>query len=80
MFLFAEGQYMVIDGVKIRHGLGTHANGKEKYVGEWQHDSMHGQGVKHEERKNRHIAASIMSRSYALLYICLLRFWGSIYW
>lgn len=34
----------MIDGVKRRHGLGTHANGKEKYVGDWQHDSMHGQG------------------------------------
>eukprot|EP00903_Cladosiphon_okamuranus_P007247 g7033.t1 len=38
------GQYIMIDGVKRRHGLGTHVNGKEKYVGDWKHDSMHGQG------------------------------------
>lgn len=44
VFLLAEGQYIMIDAVKRRHGLGTHANGKEKYVGEWQHDSMHGEG------------------------------------
>ncbi len=43
-FPATEGQYMVIDGVKRRHGTGTHANGKEKYVGEWLNDSMHGEG------------------------------------
>ncbi|CAN0234195.1 unnamed protein product [Ectocarpus sp. 12 AP-2014] len=39
-----EGQYIVIDGVKKRNGFGTHTNGKDKYIGEWQLDSMHGQG------------------------------------
>lgn len=42
--LLTEGQYIVMDGVKRRHGHGTHASGNEKYIGEWQYDSMHGQG------------------------------------
>lgn len=44
VIFLAEGQYIVIDGVKKRNGFGTHTNGKDKYIGEWQHDSMHGQG------------------------------------
>lgn len=46
IFLLSEGQYIVIDGVKKRNGFGTHTNGKDKYIGEWQLDSMHGQGKK----------------------------------
>ena len=30
--------------MKRRHGFGKHVDGKEKYVGQWQNDSMHGEG------------------------------------
>ncbi|CAM9731936.1 unnamed protein product, partial [Laminaria digitata] len=47
VFLFgyyAEGDYIVVEGMKRRHGFGKHVDGKEKYVGQWQNDSMHGEG------------------------------------
>lgn len=63
----------MIDAVKRRHGLGTHANGKEKYVGEWQHDSMHGEGDLYE-----HVSAKCDVLHVLTQYICLshmCRFW-----
>lgn len=43
--LFTEGEYMVLDGVMVRHGKGTHVDGRETYIGQWQHDAMHGEGI-----------------------------------
>lgn len=63
IFLLKEGQYMVIGGVKRRHGAGTHTNGKEKYVGEWLNDSMHGQGS-----KRRVPRSFVRDRNMVLLY------------
>lgn len=41
----AEGEYIeMAGGTKLRHGCGKHVNCKEVYVGQWRHDSMHGQG------------------------------------
>lgn len=34
----------MVGGIKKRHGTGKHVDGKEKYVGQWQNDSMHGEG------------------------------------
>lgn len=39
-----EGEYMVVDGVKVRHGTGRHIDGKEIYMGQWENDAMHGEG------------------------------------
>ncbi|CAM9098854.1 unnamed protein product [Hapterophycus canaliculatus] len=39
-----EGHYVMVGGVKTRHGCGTYTNGSEQYIGEWQHDAMHGRG------------------------------------
>lgn len=44
MVCSTEGEYVVVDGTKSRNGQGKHVNGKETYVGQWQTDSMHGEG------------------------------------
>lgn len=44
---------MVVDGVKVRHGDGRHADGKEVYLGQWQNDAMHGQGGLRERARER---------------------------
>lgn len=39
------GEYVKLDGVKIRQGKGTYKDGDEKYTGEWENDCMQGNGT-----------------------------------
>lgn len=43
-----DGEWMMVDGVRCRHGKGLHVDGLVKgqtYQGEWHMDKMHGRGV-----------------------------------
>jgi len=43
-----DGEWVLADGARQRHGHGLHLDGTVKgqsYEGEWQHDQMHGRGV-----------------------------------
>eukprot|EP01039_Chlorochromonas_danica_P007365 gene7365-8147_t len=39
-----EGEYEESNGVKVRHGHGKMTVGPESYDGQWEKDSMHGEG------------------------------------
>ena len=39
-----EGDCIVVENKKQRHGRGVYINGPEKYDGEWKHDKMEGEG------------------------------------
>ncbi len=39
-----SGEWKVVNGLKQRCGTGTWISGPEKYVGQWDNDSMNGQG------------------------------------
>ena len=44
----AEGEWLIKDGVKMRHGQGIYIDGMaegQTYEGEWQDDTMTGRGV-----------------------------------
>ena len=40
-----EGEYIIVDGVKRKHGRGKYADGHASYQGEWNSDKMHGKGI-----------------------------------
>lgn len=42
-----NGEFITVEGVRMRHGPGTYIDGKEEYQGEWNHDKMHGTGTYH---------------------------------
>lgn len=54
----SDGGVASVDGRKVRHGRGTYADQHERYSGEWQSDSMHGQGVCALRVYNTHVGGS----------------------
>jgi hypothetical protein len=42
---FYDGDYILIDGVQMRHGMGKYFDGVETYNGEWVRDCMEGSGI-----------------------------------
>ena len=40
-----DGEYVLIDGVRQRHGKGKYTDGPETYDGDWKCDAMHGKGA-----------------------------------
>ena len=45
LVVIADGEWVMVDGVRQRHGTGTYTDGPEKYDGEWKCDQMHGKGT-----------------------------------
>ena len=39
-----EGEFQLIQNVRVRSGSGVYRDGKEQYSGEWKDDQMHGKG------------------------------------
>ena len=40
-----DGEWVMLDDVRQRHGKGTYTDGPEKYDGDWKCDRMHGKGT-----------------------------------
>ena len=43
--MIADGEWVMLDDVRQRHGKGTYTDGPEKYDGDWKCDRMHGKGT-----------------------------------
>eukprot|EP00638_Chattonella_subsalsa_P022089 CAMPEP_0117872494 /NCGR_PEP_ID=MMETSP0950-20121206/11114_1 /TAXON_ID=44440 /ORGANISM="Chattonella subsalsa, Strain CCMP2191" /LENGTH=174 /DNA_ID=CAMNT_0005725273 /DNA_START=211 /DNA_END=735 /DNA_ORIENTATION=- len=39
-----DGEWMMENGKRLRHGFGKFVDGPETYEGQWDHDQMHGEG------------------------------------
>ncbi|KAL0491351.1 radial spoke head 1 [Acrasis kona] len=49
IFMYSEdirydGEWMLVDNVKVKHGIGTYAEGQNIYEGSFENDLVHGKG------------------------------------
>ncbi len=46
-----EGEWLMVNNVKVREGKGKMVDGEEVYKGDWKGDAMHGEGERERERE-----------------------------